>query len=328
MQLLRRLAGSFWLRALVSAGLLALVLSRIDLGAAGDRLSGGRWGWFAAAVLVLLASFVVGAVRWHVFLRAAGIESPVSGAVRAYLIGTFTNNFLPSQVGGDVTRAWIVSRPGTRVRAATTVVIDRATALVCLVVVAWLAYASDPAPVSGQLAAALGAATGLLVAAGLAVVLLVRLRAGRRRLPARPREWFLEARRALEACLQGPVVRRTLLVGLGFQGLVVLAAWLVARSIALGVPFSVLAVTLPPVLIATMAPISIAGFGVREGTFVLLLGYAGVSATDATVFSLLAAAAFAVASLPGALALVVRARRRGETAGSGVEGEGTTAGTA
>ena len=61
-------------------------------------------------------------------------------------------------------------------------------------------------------------------------------------------------------------------------------------------------------LILSTAPISIGGYGVREGSYVLVVGYAGVSATDATLFSLLSAAAFALASLPGALALLVRRR--------------------
>src|SRR5207237_4553324 len=115
-----------------------------------------------------------------------------------------------------------------------------------------------------------------------------------------------DARRATRACLRARVLRTTLAAGLVFQGLVVLALWLLARAIGLTVPFSVLAVALPPVLIAATAPISIGGFGVREGMFVLLLRHAGVGPTDATVLSLLSAAAFALASLPGALALLRR----------------------
>ena len=102
---------------------------------------------------------------------------------------------------------------------------------------------------------------------------------------------------------------RTVLIGLGFQGLVYRSAWLVARSISLDVPFAVIGAVLAPVLILSTAPVSIGGFGVREGSYVLLLGYAGVSATDATLFSLLLAATFAIASLPGALALLRRPER-------------------
>ncbi len=47
-------------------------------------------------------------------------------------------------------------------------------------------------------------------------------------------------------------------------------------------------------------PISIGGFGVREGSYVVLLGGASISATDATLISVLSIAALFVASLPGA----------------------------
>jgi hypothetical protein len=118
-----------------------------------------------------------------------------------------------------------------------------------------------------------------------------------------------EVRAALAGCLSASVLGRTYLIGLGFQGLVYLAAWLVARSISLDFPLAVLGAVLAPVLILAAAPVSIGGYGVREGSFVLLLGYAGIGATDATLFSLLQGASFALASLPGALVLLRREPR-------------------
>lgn len=297
------------MRAFVSAGLLALLATRVDFGTVRSRLSGGSWGWFAAAVGLLLASFVVAALRWFLFLRAAGVKTTPSGAVRAYLIGTFTTNFLPSQIGGDVTRAWVAGEAGTRIRSATTVVIDRATALACLVLVGWLAFATDPHPVPGTLLAALGAAAGALVAAGLVIAAAVRAHTWLSRLtPARLRGSASDVRATARACFRGSIIWQTVLLGLAFQGLATSSVWLVARSISLHVPFSVLAVTLPSVLIVTVLPISIAGYGVREGSYVLLLGHAGVSTSDATLLSVLSGVVFALASLPGGLSLL---RRRG-----------------
>ena len=105
-------------------GLLALVFSRIDLGKVGSRLSSGHWGLFVAAVALVLVALLLAAYRWHLFLGMAGVGRTLPEATRAYLIGAFTTNFLPSQFGGDVTRAWIAGRAGTRVRAAATVLID------------------------------------------------------------------------------------------------------------------------------------------------------------------------------------------------------------
>jgi uncharacterized membrane protein YbhN (UPF0104 family) len=306
LELLRRLAGSLWVRALVSAGLLAAVATQIDFGLIRSRLSGGSWGWFALAVVALFASFVVGGVRWHIFLEAAGIDSTPVKAVRAYLIGTFTTNFLPTQIGGDVTRIFIAAGPGLRTRAAVTVILDRATALACMIAVGWFLIALDPGAVPGQLYAALASATAAFAVVAVLGLLLFRTGALRRLLPSRVSPFAGEAKVALTACLRRSPLTRTLLIGLGFQGLVYLAAWLVARSISLGVPFAVIAAVMAPVLILSTAPVSIGGFGVREGSYVLLLSYAGVGATNATLFSLLSAAAFALASVPGALALLRR----------------------
>jgi uncharacterized membrane protein YbhN (UPF0104 family) len=279
LDLIRRLAGSFWVRVLVSAGLLAVVATQIDFGAIRGRLSGGSWGWFAVAVVVLFASFVVGGLRWQIFLRAAAVDTTQRQAVDAYLIGTFTTNFLPTQIGGDVTRALVAAGPGSRMRSAATVVLDRATALACMIIVGWIFVASNPGAVPGQLFAALAAATAAFVfAAAFVVLVFLRVRALRRLVPARAVPAAGEVRAALAACLTRSILGRTLLIGLAFQGLVYLAAWLVARSISLDVPFSAIGAVLAPVLILSTAPVSIGGFGVREGSFVLLLGYAGVSA--------------------------------------------------
>jgi uncharacterized protein (TIRG00374 family) len=315
LELLRKLAGSIWVRAAVSAGLLALVATQIDFGTLRGRLSGGSWGWFALGVVMLFASFVVGGVRWHVFLRAAEVGSTLRRAVDAYLIGAFTTNFLPTQVGGDVTRALVAADQGMRIRSATTVIVDRATALACMIVVGWLVIATNPAAVPGQLIGALAASSLAFVLACVAIPLVFRLQVIRKRLPARLRPAAAEIKGALLACLSRPVLVRTFLIGLGFQGLVYLSSWLVVRSISLPISFSVLGGVLAPVLILSAAPVSIGGFGVREGSFVFLLGYAGVSATDATLYGLLQGATFALASLPGALVLLRRRPRRAGLAG-------------
>jgi uncharacterized protein (TIRG00374 family) len=311
MAILRRLAASLWVRALVTFGLLALVASRVDFGDASRRLSGGRWGWLAGAVVVLFGSFLVGARRWHILLRAAAIDATRTDAIQAYLIGAFSTNFLPSQVGGDATRAWLAGSRGTRVRAAATVVIDRATALGCLILMAWVACLADFGGVPRALVLALGAATVAAVLAGLLAVAVFR---GNRRVgrwfPERIGAWAEQARFAARSTMRWPVLWRTVVLGIAFQALAVTSIALVARALALDIPLVILVVTLPPVLILGAVPISIAGFGVREASYVVLLGHAGVSATDATLLSVTAGVTFAIASLPGGLLLLRRGTRR------------------
>lgn len=312
MILLRWAASSLWVRALVSAGLLALVLTQADLGLAARYLADASWGWFVLSVVVVFVALVVGAVRWHRYLVAALLKAPLLATLRSFFIGAFATNFLPSQVGGDVARTWIVSGPGTRTRAATTVVIDRANSVVCLVLVAWIIVGASGFDVPRALVVTLAVVTTLVLVAGvLATLLAVGGQRARRLLPSRVHSLGREARDAASACMTRVVLLETLAYGLVFQGLMMLAAWLIALSIALDVPFSTLVAILPPVVVLGAVPISIGGLGVREASFVVLLSEAGVGTTEATVYSLLTGLAFALASSPGAIALLSRRGDRG-----------------
>jgi uncharacterized membrane protein YbhN (UPF0104 family) len=300
--LVRKLASSLLARAAISLGLLAFVLWRIDFEEVRDRFSGWQWGWFAAAVLALLASFTVAALRWHIYLRAAGVALAWQSSLRAYLVGVFATNLLPSQFGGDVARTWLGSRPGGRVRAATTVALDRVTALLCLLVISWMFLLFDADEIPGKLAAALALSSGAalaLVAAGT----IAATNPGSRLLPARRRAWWGEVAIVLRACVRAPAVFwSTLGLGFVYELFVILALWFVAHGIGLPVKLSVLVVTAPPVLLLSALPVSIAGLGVREGAYALLLRTVDVGTSDAVLFSLLITTAFALATLPGAVA--------------------------
>jgi glycosyltransferase 2 family protein len=147
-------------------------------------------------------------------------------------------------------------------------------------------------------------------AAGIVVVAITvsALRRGglAHRLPERARPWVAQVAAALRAYLDDRrLLAMVVVLGLAFQALIVLATWALAETLGLGLSLALLAVVIPLVLIATALPISIGGFGVREGSYVALLAGAGVSSADATLLSLLSAAAMALASLPGGLVLLL-----------------------
>ena len=284
----------------------------MDWSSAGHRVANGRPVWFAVGVLLLVAAELVGAARWHVLLHGAHVGARRGQTLRAYLIGVFTNNFLPTSFGGDVTRAWIVSRSrGRLVRALTSVAFDRATAIWCLVAVAWAALATDPGAVPRSLVVALlGMTLGGIAATAVIFRLVVTTGtwdAGW--VPARVREWTLEARgdaAAVHPESRGgaagvgtrgdlPGHRSCLRLGARAGRSTSISRFRWSRSPRRS--FSVI----------TLVPISIAGFGVREGGMILVFGTAGVSPTNATLLSLVGVVAVALASLPGAAAMLMPA---------------------
>jgi glycosyltransferase 2 family protein len=292
-------------RIVITAGLLIVLAVTIDWSPVADRVASGSLPWFVAGVAMLFVALLIAARRWLVLLNAAGIETTWSAARRAYLMGTFANNFLPTGFGGDAVRAVIVARPqGSLSRAATTVLFDRLSALVCLVALAWLVLPADLDGVPGSLVIALGAVTVLIAAA----VVLGRAAIGSARaarlVPERLRPIAAESAAALATFNDRRLLVEVGLLGILYQGVLVAAIWAGGRAIDLELSYPLLAVAVTLVLLLTLVPISIAGFGVREGGFVVVLGAAGVAAADATLLSLVAVVLMALASLPGAIGLI------------------------
>jgi glycosyltransferase 2 family protein len=82
-------------------------------------------------------------------------------------------------------------------------------------------------------------------------------------------------------------------------------AWCVVRSIAAPVIFSQIFLLVPPVILITMLPISIAGWGVREATMGLAFGYAGLMTNEGVNISLLLGAVSFTVGIVGGLVWIL-----------------------
>ena len=69
---------------------------------------------------------LVSAWRWGLLLNAQGLVFSFSRLTSSFLVATFFNNFLPSNIGGDVVRiADTAPAAGSKTLATTVVLIDR-----------------------------------------------------------------------------------------------------------------------------------------------------------------------------------------------------------
>jgi uncharacterized protein (TIRG00374 family) len=297
-----RVVRSLPVRLAVTAVLLAILATEIDWDAAWERISAGSPGWLLLGVLLLDLGLLAGAARWHLLLTG----TPWRETLRVYFMGAFANNFLPTGFGGDAVRSVVAAQGGTGLaRSTATVLVDRVTALGTLLVLGWVLAIADPDAVPELLLGLLAALTALVVAAYVPVRLASSSAWVRERVPVR----LVPLAAAIGSTLRELAADRARLVrfvvlGLVYQVLVVASVWCGARTIGLELPYALLAVTVPLVLVLTALPVSLAGFGVREGSFAVLLGTADVAATDATLISLLSVVTLALASLPGAVAIV------------------------
>jgi glycosyltransferase 2 family protein len=300
-RLVRAAIGSVWLRTAVTVALLALVLRGIDWDGVRDGLLGGDPWWFAAAVVAIVAALVVGAVRWRALLEVAGIHLSAAQVGRVYAVSTFAQTFLPTTVGGDVARSLLVSREAP--------VLARTASTVA---VAWLSVVAGSGPFPRHSIAGIAWAT-LIVAAGTAAVVVLLLRRPAwfmRLIPSRALETVRNAGRVAHDVVRSP---GTLVVLLGtsvvFQALVAFQVWALARCLGEHPTFGAAALTLTLVTFATLIPLSIGGFGIREGSYVVLLASVGIGTTDATLISLGSVVVLLIASLPGAFLMATHGMR-------------------
>ncbi len=304
------------LKFLVSGLLIWFLLANVDLEAAKERVLEIAPGMVALATAIFLVQPLIGALRWQAVLDAIGAPLPFARAVGFVFIGTFFSQTLPSSVGGDAVRIYKTYRAGLTLRGAVNgVMLERIAAVVALVA---LVAATQPfflPRVGEDTAGWIGSAVALSVAATVAgmVVLLVldqlpaslrgwRLVRGLARLGADARKVFLAPRAAGKA------------LGWGVAGHVNLSlgVYVLALGLELEVTWVDCIALFPPVLLVTTLPISIAGWGVREGAMVAAFSLVGVPVEGALVLSILFGLLIVLISLPGGVVWMLSGDRRAD----------------
>jgi uncharacterized protein (TIRG00374 family) len=300
----------------ISVGLLVWLFRQVDAARLWDAVRAASWRWLGVAALLYFAMLVVSSWRWNLLLRAQGIVMRLPTLIASFLVATFFNNFLPSNIGGDVVRIRDTSGPAnSKTLAATVVLVDRGLGLLALVLIAALgATASQPGlrnapPVQPWILwAGLFFGGVVSIQALRAPALVTRLAAPLRLLHA---EWvderlakltlalgrFANAPGALVSSAAGAVLVQALLV-----------AFYAAVARGLHIPVSPwhLAVMVPVSFIVQMIPISVNGFGVREATFVAFFALAGLPAEAAMLLSFMGTAVIMAWSLAGACVHLTR----------------------
>jgi glycosyltransferase 2 family protein len=305
------------LKLTVSTVLLAILFRRADVPAMMTRFKQMDPLWTLAALSVYGLMLGVSAWRWRLLLRVQTVHVGLGTLTKSFLVATFFNNFLPSNIGGDVVRvADTAPFTGSKTLATTVVLIDRILGLIALLVLAAAASA---------LAWRLGLPLDGMLYVWLALVvftggLLLFLRHPDR-LARTVRSVLADRLMAVQVRVQNLVTAiarfaqepRELWFAFGgaliVQALLVLFYVCAAHSLAVPLPLIAASVIVPISLAVQMVPVSINGFGVREAVFAFFFTSLGLSVSSALTLSLGSAALIMLFSLSGGAVFMMRPRR-------------------
>jgi hypothetical protein len=290
------------IQIVVTVGVVTLVFLAVSPSRLLGALGKVSLGHFAAMVGLAAGAHALGIVRWRLFVP----HQPFRRLAGYYYAAVMLAAVLPGQVGGDAARMLGLGRAEARAMPATlSVIADRVVGLVAVLLVGTLgAYTSASVPTT--LRATLVVSSSTLVAAALLLIVL-----GRRAAPARASDrgtalgtridqWRRDAA-LFVAGVTGARLVAGLALGLLFQLLSVLVSVVGARSLGIEVALADWCWIFAVVSIALVLPVTIGGWGVREGAFVVLLGRFGVPAELAVALSLVVFAAGLLPALPAGL---------------------------
>jgi uncharacterized membrane protein YbhN (UPF0104 family) len=229
-----------------------------------------------------------------------------------YFAGQFVGNVLPSTIGGDVVRvSRTTTTTGSGSVAFASVVLERLTGFIALPLLVFLGFLLRPSLLDNNHGwVALAIACGTLALLG--VILLVT---GHPRLAGRfaERENWMRFIGAVHVGIdrlrrQPRCVFRVLGAAIIYQLSVVAAVYCAAHALDISVPNAALLAFVPAVAMGQVVPLSVSGFGVREGMLVLLLHPLGVSTSSAVALGLFWYGMLLVVSLLGAPTFAVGSR--------------------
>ncbi|MCA9602361.1 MAG: lysylphosphatidylglycerol synthase transmembrane domain-containing protein [Polyangiales bacterium] len=273
-----------------------------------------RVEWLFVAVLLHAAAMGLGVTRWRALLGGEGIRLRVPWLLRTYLVGRFVGAYTPSTVGLDVYRTMCVAEVvRERARPAMIIFVEKLLGFLGLALVGLATLPLGASHfVSGSLPWVLVAvvivSSGLLAVACRPAVLASLVS----KLPSRLSS---PALRVLEGVRLGGLDRRQLLGGVAISalghGAMASVFWATARALGVDLSAGELILVGTAIILGTLLPISVSGFGVREGIAIMLLGMRGVPQADAVLVGVLGyVTGQSIALLGGLLTLVPKPEPR------------------
>ena len=294
----------------VSIILLAVLFSKVDTAELWATARLASVPWLLVALIVYAINLLAASWRWGLLVTAQHVHMSRRTLLGSYLVAAYFNNFLPSNIGGDVIRIRDTARvAGSKTLATTVVMMDRVLGLMALVFVAAVGATAvgrlqhTPAPIwpvwlwAGFLIGAIAITSAVFAPASFGRLL--------RPLTVFHAEWvgerILTLTRALSRFRDEPGTLLACFGGALFvQASMVVFYSAVAYALHLEVTFWDLAIIVPISFVVQLLPVSINGFGVREATFSVYFSRIGLPIHSAVLMSLVAAALVMLFSVSGA----------------------------
>ncbi len=278
------------LNVTVSLGVLGLGIGWADAGAVIDQLRGASVSWLVWAVAALTLVTVLMAKRWQIVARAFDIDIYLARAIAEYYIAQLVNLVLPGGVAGDVTRAVRARHGADLSRAARSVATERIMGQAVMfgllgigLLTAWIVPGGITWP----------STTWVAVLAGMSVIGVIAV------LCVMPPGRADATRRFLRLTVRLFAQPHLVLLSLIIAMLLIFSLYACARATGTTIPAAGWLTLVPLILSAMLIPLSVGGWGWREGAAAALFPLIGATPSAGIATGIAYGATMMIAALPG-----------------------------
>ena len=275
---------SIVLRFVVSLGLLLVLIwiMRKDAREILGILKGSNKALILSVVFINMLLTIAVAYRLKLLLSGQKILLSIKDAVHLTFIGYFFNSFLPTAIGGDIAKAYYVSKKtNNKVASYAAVLADRILGLVATLLVALAGLIFIGKNLDNKFIVWMVPVVFLLTVAIIAILLKknntpAKASSGKSGMFYAIKEKLLKLYAAINLYRNNPALLvKGIALSLGLQTMSIVSIYLLILCIGGDIPIFRLFLIIPLVWAVSMLP-SLNGLGVREGAFVYFLkGYIG-----------------------------------------------------
>ncbi len=289
-------------KIVVTLAIFFLIFRTIDIRKVVVTIGDAHLGYVMLGFAAQLFSTFLASYRWSIIMKELCFGQHFLFYLKSYFKGAFFNQALPTSIGGDALRVLDIVRLGFRKRDSFAgVFIDRLVGLVGLLMLNLVANLLRPGLLPDEIfwvinALSAGGISAILILMAVQRFNLARFRFFRKSSWLRPLYGLSRRTNRVYRGTKGAIqVAMTILTHL-FS---VIAFYWLAQGVGMHYGLIIFLVIVPPVILLTLVPVTLAGWGVREGAMIGLFTLIGADKTMVLSMSILYGLALIVTSLPG-----------------------------
>lgn len=276
-------------------------------------LKGADPFWLLTSFLLHVLGLFISAFRWQILIKAQGDHARLVFLAKSYLVGAFFNNFLPSRIGGDISRIRDGSRYSqTLLKSSAIILVERLSGIIILLVFASVASIFRISIAQEIPVVWISLLLGLL---GLLLIFIFFTPFADRLIKIIPDTKFLIKIKSKTFDFKNIILQykdkkialaKTLFWAFLLQINVIMHFFLIGKALHLQIQFYDYFIFIPIVLLIQLIPITINGLGLREGSYIEIFEFYSVAPGAAFSFALIDVAFMLIIGLAGGIVYVTR----------------------